>query len=149
MEYKSEIDILLIEDNPNDAELTILALREANIKNSLLCLKDGAEALEFLFSKGRYSEKPTNFLPKVVILDLNLPKISGLIVLGKIRKDPLTEHIPVVILTSSSIEKDVIEAYNLGVNSYIVKPIEFDEFVESVKGIGLYWLLLNESPLNN
>jgi two-component system, response regulator len=149
MNYKSEIDILLIEDNPSDAELTTRALKEANLTFNLLTLTDGSEALDFLFSKGKYSERLINEIPRVILLDLSLPKVSGHIILGKIKTDNQTKNIPVVALTSSNQERDILDSYDLGVNSYIVKPIEFEKFVEVIKGIGQYWLLLNQPPYNN
>ena len=149
MNHKSEIDVLLIEDNTYDAELTIKALREAKLNFNILTLSDGAEALDFLFSKGQYSERLISEIPKVIFLDLKLPKISGNIILGKIKTDKITKNIPVVVLTSSDQSRDIAETYDLGVNSYIVKPIEFEKFVDTVKGIGLYWLTLNRPPFMN
>ena len=134
-----EIDILLVEDNPNDAELTLRALRKSDIEARLAIARDGAEALEYLFSS-----RPK---PKVVFLDLKLPKIDGIEVLRRVRADERTHSIPVVVLTSSQEERDISECYKLGVNSYVVKPVEFDKFYRAVGDLGTYWLVLNKSPL--
>jgi CheY-like chemotaxis protein len=134
-----EIDILLVEDNPNDAELTLRALRKSDIGARLAIARDGAEALEYLMS-GRPK-------PKVVFLDLKLPKIDGIEVLRRVRSDERTHSIPVVVLTSSQEERDISECYKLGVNSYVVKPVEFDKFYRAVGDLGTYWLVLNKSPL--
>ena len=139
------VDILLIEDNPHDAELTVRALRKANVVNHVLVLADGAAATEFLFGDGAPA-RTTPRTPKVILLDLNLPKISGLELLRRIKADERTKLIPVVILTSSKEEQDVVESYRLGVNSYVVKPIEFESFAHAVQQLGLYWLLLNQPP---
>jgi len=140
------VEILLVEDNPNDAELTQMALEENNLSNNIIWLKNGKEALDFLFAEGEYKGRNISIQPKVVLLDLKMPKIGGLEVLEKLRNDERTRKLPVVILTSSKEEKDIIESYNLGVNSYIVKPVDFDKFMSSVKEIGFYWLLLNQPP---
>ena len=140
------IDILLVEDNPNDAELTTRGLNKHKLANKIYHVEDGAEALDFVFARGAYSDRSVNDIPKVILLDLKLPKISGLEVLREIKSDERTKRIPVVILTSSREEKDIVESYNLGVNSYIVKPVDFDKFAASVSELGLYWLLLNEPP---
>lgn len=142
-----EIEILLVEDNPSDAELCIRALKKQNLANKLLWVKDGEEALEALFNTGRYAGK-VNGLPKVVLLDLRLPKVDGLEVLQKIRADEHTRTIPVVILTSSKEDRDVVEAYNQGANSYIAKPVEFEAFMETIARLGLYWLVVNKPPTN-
>ena len=139
-----EIDILLAEDNPNDSELTLRALRKNNIGNNLHHVKDGAEALDFLFGTGEYSERKQQ-LPKLILLDLKMPKVSGLEVLKIIRENELTRNIPVVVLTSSNQEKDIVESYNLGVNSYIVKPVEFDKYTNTVSELGQYWMQLNRT----
>jgi CheY-like chemotaxis protein len=139
MKSAEEIDILLVEDNPNDAELTLRALRKTDIGARLAIARDGAEALEYILG-GRP-------LPKVVFLDLKLPKIDGMEVLRRIRADERTHSIPVVVLTSSQEERDITECYRLGVNSYVVKPVEFDKFYKAVGELGLYWLVLNKSPL--
>lgn len=139
MKTAEEIDILLVEDNPNDAELTLRALRKTDIGARLAIARDGAEALEYMLS-GRP-------MPKVIFLDLKLPKIDGMEVLRRIRADERTHSIPVVVLTSSQEERDITECYRLGVNSYVVKPVEFDKFYKAVGELGLYWLVLNKSPL--
>jgi two-component system, response regulator len=140
------VEILLVEDNPNDVELTLHALEKNHVSNLVHVVRDGAEALDFLFATGDYTGRDTNRRPKVILLDLKLPKVDGLEVLRKIRTDEHTRSIPVVVLTTSREERDVTESYQLGVNSYIVKPVDFQQFTESVKNIGLYWLLLNEPP---
>jgi CheY-like chemotaxis protein len=138
------IEILLVEDNPRDVEMTLRALKKRNLANTVHVAKDGAEALDFLFAKGAYAARDPNHTPKVVLLDLKLPKISGLEVLKKIKADERTRTIPVVVLTSSQEEKDMVESYRLGVNSYIVKPVDFDKFIESIGQLGLYWLVINK-----
>jgi two-component system, response regulator len=140
------VDILLVEDNPNDVELTLRALKKANILNKIHVLNDGAEAIDFLFRKGKYSNRDTSNEPKVVILDLKLPKVGGLEVLRYLKENNELKIIPVVVLTSSREEQDVIESYKLGVNSYMVKPVDFEKFIDAVKELGLYWLLLNQPP---
>jgi two-component system response regulator len=140
----NDIEILLVEDNPRDAEMTLRALRKQNLANKVQLAKDGAEALDFLFARGAYTHRDPNHVPKLVLLDLKLPKVSGLEVLRAIKGDEQTRTIPVVVLTSSQEEKDMVESYRLGVNSYIVKPVDFDKFVESVGQLGLYWLLVNK-----
>lgn len=141
-----EIEILLVEDNPTDAELTIRALKKKNLANNLVWVKDGAEALDFLFATGDYAHRSEKELPKLVLLDLRMPKVDGLEVLQRIKADERTRKIPVVILTSSKEDKDIVESYKLGVNSYVSKPVEFDEFTEAVSTLGLYWILLNKPP---
>ena len=138
------VEILLVEDNPRDVEMTLRALKKRNLANNVHVAKDGAEALDFLFATGAHVTRNPNHTPKVVLLDLKLPKVSGLEVLKRLKSDERTRTIPVVVLTSSQEEKDRIESYRLGVNSYIVKPVDFDKFVESVGEIGLYWLLVNK-----
>ncbi len=138
------VEILLIEDNPNDVELTLHAFKKNNITNHLHVSRDGAEALEFIFCTGTYAERSIQNSPKVILLDLKLPKVDGLEVLRRIKADPRTQAIPVVVLTSSGEERDVMKSYQLGVNSYIVKPVDFEKFTEAVNQIGLYWLLLNQ-----
>ena len=140
------IEILLVEDNPNDEELTLYALKKSNITNHIQVVRDGAEALEYLFCTGAYAHRQINDPPKVVLLDLKLPKVDGLEVLEKIKADERTRTIPVVMLTSSQEERDIVESYQLGVNSYIVKPVDFEQFTEAVRQLGLYWMLLNKTP---
>jgi two-component system response regulator len=141
----NEVEILLVEDNPNDAELTLRALRKHHLANKVLHVKDGAEALEFLFANGAYDQRKVENVPRVILLDLKLPKVSGLEVLRKVKADERTRVIPVVVLTSSREDRDLTECYALGVNSYIVKPVEFENFVRAVSDMGFYWLLLNQT----
>ncbi len=138
------VEVLLVEDNPGDEELTLLALKKYKITNKIFVVRDGAEALDYIFADGKYSGRDINQRPKVILLDLKLPKVGGLEVLRRIKADPETNCIPVVVLTSSNEESDIVESYKLGVNSYIVKPVDFKQFAESVREIGMYWLLLNE-----
>jgi len=147
MSNQSEVEILLVEDNPNDAEMAIRALRKSNIANHMVHVVDGEAALDFIFGRGAYSGRDVESGPKVILLDLKLPKVDGHEVLKAIKSDPRTKIIPVIVLTSSREERDIIESYRLGVNSYIVKPVDFDKFVEAIKGLGYYWLLLNQSPV--
>lgn len=146
MSDAKEVEILLVEDNMSDAELTIRALKKKNLANNLIHLKNGAEALDFIFGKGEFSARDVNRTPKVILLDLKMPKINGLEVLAKIKGDERTKKIPVVVLTSSNEDPDIKACYALGVNSYIVKPVEFDNFIKAVSELGFYWLLLNEVP---
>jgi two-component system response regulator len=139
------VEILLVEDNPTDAELAMRALRKKNLANNLVWVKDGVEALDFIFCRGQY-ENRANLTPRLILLDLKLPKIDGIEVLRTIKSDPKTRTIPVVMLTSSHEERDIIESYQLGVNSYIVKPVDFDKFLEMVSQVGLYWSLVNKVP---
>jgi two-component system response regulator len=140
------VEILLVEDNANDAELTLRALNKHNFINKVFHVKDGAEALEFIFATGQYADRNVDHLPKVLLLDLKLPKVSGIEVLRKLKADERTKTIPVVVLTSSKQDQDLIDTYDLGVNSYIVKPVEFESFLDAVAEVGLYWMMLNESP---
>lgn len=140
------VEVLLVEDNLSDAELTIRALRKQNLANSLVHLKNGAEALDFIFAKGDYAGRDMFRTPRVILLDLKMPKVDGLEVLAKIRADERTRNIPVVVLTSSKEDPDIEACYALGVNSYIVKPVEFDKFLKAVSDLGFYWLLLNQTP---
>ena len=141
-----EIEVLLVEDNETDAELTIRTLKKKNLANNLVWVKDGEEALEFIFATGRYSKREMHDLPKLVLLDLRMPKVDGMEVLRKIKSDERTNKIPIVVLTSSKEDEDIVESYNLGVNSYVSKPVEFEEFTNAVSTLGLYWMLLNKSP---
>jgi two-component system response regulator len=141
-----EIEILLIEDNMNDAELTIRALKKNNLANKLVHLKDGTEAIDFIFAEGNYSGRKVENVPKVILLDLKMPKLNGIEVLKKIKADERTKKIPVVILTSSNEDPDIQECYRLGVNSYVVKPVQFEQFVKSISELGLYWMILNQPP---
>jgi len=138
--------ILLVEDNLDDVELTIRALKRNNIKNEVTVVYNGAEALDFLFGKGNFSGRDVSIMPTVILLDLKLPKVDGLEVLRQLRANELTRYLPVVILTSSKEEQDIINGYRLGVNSYVRKPVDFNQFADAVSHLGLYWLLLNESP---
>lgn len=139
------INILLVEDNPDDVELTLLALERNNIANPVNVVRDGQEALDFLFYRGKF-ENAKHLLPNLILLDLKLPKVDGIEVLQKIKADRKLKLIPVVVLTSSKMESDVLKSYDLGVNSYIRKPVDFDQFVDTVKQIGFYWMLINEHP---
>jgi|SRR5688500_10378618 two-component system, response regulator len=140
------LEILLIEDNLNDAELSLYALRKFKIANHIHHARDGAEALDYLFGSNTDNSQPPVQNPRLILLDLKLPKVDGLEVLRKLKANETTRTIPVVVLTSSREERDIIESYNLGVNSYIVKPIDFEQFTEAVRDVGLYWLLLNQVP---
>ena len=138
--------ILLVEDNPDDEELTLLALKESNILNEVTVTRDGAEALDYLFSTGKFAGRDPARMPQLILLDLKLPKVTGLEVLKRLRADPRTKLIQVVILTSSNEEEDVISSYIHGANSYVRKPVDFQHFADAVKQLGLYWLILNEAP---
>lgn len=142
----NEVEVLLVEDNAHDAELTIRALKKHHLANRLHHVKDGAEALEFIFATGAYASRDVRNGPKVVLLDLKLPKVDGLEVLRKIRADGRTKTTPVVVVTSSQEEQDVVRSYELGANSYVVKPVEFENFAKAVSDLGLYWMLLNKPP---
>jgi len=144
MDHIHDIEILLVEDNLDDAGLTIRALTKANLGNKLIHLTDGAEALDFIFAKGNFSDRKIEDKPKLILLDLKMPKVDGLQVLKAIKSDEKTKLIPVVIMTSSKEEQDIIESYKLGVNSYVVKPVGFDNFSKAVSQLGLYWFLLNQ-----
>ncbi len=140
------VEILLVEDNPTDAELTIRALDQNHLSNRLVWVKDGAEALDLIFGPSADLDTPINNVPKLILLDLKLPKVDGHEVLARLKSDPRTRAIPVVVLTSSREEADLFRAYETGTNSFIVKPVDFDSFIEAVRQLGLYWLLLNQSP---
>jgi CheY-like chemotaxis protein len=146
MNEPNAIEIMVVEDNPQDLELTLRALRKAKVSNHIQVARDGAEALEYIFCEGAHAGRNIENIPKVVLLDLKLPKVDGLEVLEKIKSDPRTKTIPVVVLTSSKEQKDVVESYRLGVNSYIVKPVDFEGFAAAVGQLGLYWLLHNQPP---
>jgi two-component system response regulator len=141
-----DVQILLVEDNPNDAELAMRAFSKNHLTNCVHWVKDGAEALDFLFAQGNYGDRDARHHPKLILLDLKLPKVDGMEVLREIKSKPETRNVPVVVLTSSAEERDIVESYELGVNSFITKPVEFDKFVDAVSEIGLYWILLNKPP---
>lgn len=141
------VEILLVEDNPNDVELTLHAFSKNHLANRIFVVRDGEEALNYLFAEGEYAERDINHRPRVILLDLKLPKVDGLEVLRRIKADPRTKMIPVVVLTSSREDRDIVDSYSLGVNSYIRKPVDFDQFNESVRTIGMYWLLLNQPTI--
>ncbi|MGD0153245.1 MAG: response regulator [Thermacetogeniaceae bacterium] len=143
----SRTSMLLVEDNPNDEKLTVLALKESSVVNDIVVARDGAEALDYLFGSGKYEGRDTSIMPVIVLLDLKLPKVDGLDVLRRIRSDERTKCLPVVVLTTSTEDKDIAESYHLGANSYVCKPVDFNEFMTAAKQLGLYWMLLNESPI--
>ncbi len=138
--------ILLVEDNPDDVKLTMRALKKSNILNEVVVAPDGAEALDYLFCTGKYSGRDKNVMPQVVLLDLKMPKVDGLEVLQRLRNNERTKLLPTVVLTTSNEDRDRIESYKLGANSYIRKPVDFEQFVNAVQSLGLYWLVLNEAP---
>lgn len=146
MNETNAVEILLVEDNPQDLELMLRAMRKAKISNHIEVARDGAEALGFVFCEGPHAARRIEDAPRVILLDLKLPKVDGLEVLKRIKGDPRTKTIPIVVLTSSKEQRDVVESYHLGVNSYIVKPVNFERFAEAVRDLGFYWLLLNQSP---
>ena len=146
MSTVEDAEILLVEDNPNDVELTLRALRKQNLDGKVFVVRDGAEALDFIFAAGNYTARKLAARPKVVLLDLKLPKIDGIEVLKRVKADERTRNIPIVMLTSSQEERDVAESYKLGVNSYIVKPVDFSNFVHAVGELGVYWNMLNRVP---
>jgi two-component system response regulator len=138
--------LLLVEDNPDDEALTLRALRRHNLANEIVVARDGQEALDYLFGEGEYSGRDSRELPQVILLDLKLPKLDGLQVLEQMRANPLTSRVPVVVLTSSNAEQDMLRSYDLGANSYVRKPVDFEQFLEAARQLGLYWLVLNEVP---
>jgi len=142
----NQVEILFVEDNHHEAELTIRSLNKHNLANKLKHIDDGAEALDFIFAKGEYGDRSNSPEPKLIILDLKLPKVDGLEILRRLKADDKTKLIPVVVLTSSQEEKDIVESYKLGVNSYIVKPVNFETFGKAVADLGLYWVILNHRP---
>lgn len=146
MTNHTNVEILLVEDNPSDAEMTIRALKKHNLVNNLVHVKDGEEALDFIYARGSFMSRKGLSNPRLIILDLKLPKVDGLEVLKILKNDQEMKTIPIVIMTSSREDKDLIEGYRLGVNSYVVKPVEFENFVKAVADLGLYWMLLNEMP---
>jgi len=146
VDENQQVEILIVEDNPNDYELTTRALRKINLANKLHWVKDGAEALDFIFCKGAYASRLPKNGPRLILLDLKLPKIDGIQVLREIKASEGTKGIPVVMLTSSQEESDIVESYKFGVNSYIVKPVDFQKFMEIVSGAGFYWMLINMAP---
>ena len=140
-----KVEILLVEDNPHDAEMTIRALKKANLANKLIHVKDGVEALDFIFAKGTFADRDIENKPKVILLDIKMPRVDGIEVLRQIKSHEETKTIPVVIMTSSKEEQDVITSYNLGVNSYVVKPVDFEGFAKAVSELGFYWLITNQA----
>jgi len=140
------VEILLVEDNPDDEELTLHALKKVNLVNRIDVVRDGAEALDYIFCTGPYSHRVIENGPRLILLDLKLPKVDGLEVLERIKSDARTRMIPVVVLTSSREERDIVESYQMGVNSYIVKPVDFEQFVQSIGQVGMYWVLMNQPP---
>lgn len=141
--------ILLVEDNLDDVELTLRALKKNNILNKVIVVNDGEEALDWLFARGKYKDRNINEVPEIILLDLKLPKLDGLEVLKQIREHEVTKYLPAVVLTTSDENKDIIESYKLGANSYVRKPVDFNQFFEAVKQLGLYWMVINESPPHN
>lgn len=137
--------ILLVEDNENDIELTLTALQECRLRNEVEVVRDGAEALDYIYRRGQYSGR-TDCLPCVILLDLKMPKVDGIEVLRQIKSDPALKHIPVVMLTSSREEKDLVMSYDLGVNAFVVKPVDFDQFLEAIRALGMFWAIVNEAP---
>jgi two-component system response regulator len=143
-----KVEVLLVEDNPHDAEMTIRTLKKANLANKLIHLKDGAEALDFIFARGNFADREIENKPKVILLDIKMPKVDGIEVLRQIKSNNTTKAIPVVIMTSSKEEQDIITSYNLGVNSYVVKPVDFEGFAKAVSELGFYWLITNQGSEN-
>lgn len=144
----NEVEILLVEDNMNDAELVTRALRKVNLANHLVHVKDGAEALDFIFATGDYAEREITNVPRVILLDIKMPRVDGIEVLRQVRSNPQTKLIPIVIMTSSKEEQDIVKSYQLGVNSFVVKPVDFNDFARAVSELGMYWVLTNQPPVN-
>ena len=143
----NHVEVLLVEDNIHDAEMTTRALKKVNLANNLVHVKDGEEALDFIFARGKFKDRGTDNQPKVILLDIKMPKVDGIEVLRQIKSNEVSKSIPVVIMTSSKEEQDVISSYQLGVNSYVVKPVDFDGFARAVSQLGMYWLLTNQPPM--
>lgn len=146
MTNSADVEILLVEDNPDDAELTLRVLRDRKLANRIVWVRNGADAIDFVFRYGAYAGRPVRETPRLIVLDLNLPKVSGIEVLARIKSDPATRKLPVVVLSSSKQDKDVLDSYNLGVNSFVSKPVQFEDFARVVGELGMYWLLLNRRP---
>ena len=146
---RDEVEILLVEDNPDEVELTLIAFQRNNLADKVYVVRDGEEALDFFFCRGAYSDRRFDTPPKLVLLDLKLPKVNGLDVLREVKADRRTKSVPIVVMTSSTQPRDMVEGYQLGVNSYIQKPVDFDQFRETVKQVGLYWLVTNQPPMGN
>jgi CheY-like chemotaxis protein len=143
----NQVEVLLVEDNVHDAEMTIRALRKGNLANNLVHVKDGEEALDFIFARGKFADRHQSDLPKVILLDIKMPKVDGIEVLKQLKSRESSKTIPIVIMTSSKEEQDIINSYQLGVNSYVVKPVDFEGFARAVSQLGMYWLLTNQPPL--
>jgi two-component system response regulator len=143
----NDVEILLVEDNVHDAELTIRSLKKVNLANKIVHVKDGEEALDFIFARGEFSGREITDKPKVILLDIKMPKVDGIEVLRQIKSNAITKTIPVVIMTSSREEQDIINSYSLGVNSYVVKPVNFEAFAKAISDLGLYWLVINQPPI--
>jgi CheY-like chemotaxis protein len=146
---EKSVELLLVEDNPNDIELTLHAFHKNHLTDTMQVVRDGEAALDFIFCRAAYADRDFNEQPRVILLDLKLPKVDGMEVLRRIKMDPRTRSLPVVVLTSSNQDRDILESYRLGVNSYICKPVDFEKFVEAVRTLGLYWLLINRPPVKN
>jgi two-component system response regulator len=145
----NQVEVLLAEDNIHDAEMTIRELKKVNLANNLVHVKDGAEVLDFIFGRGKFADRETTHLPKVILLDIKMPRIDGIEVLKELKSNEISRTIPIVIMTSSKEEQDIISSYELGVNSYIVKPVDFEGFAKAVSQLGFYWLLTNQPPITN
>jgi two-component system response regulator len=143
----NEVEILLVEDNVHDAELTIRSLKKVNLANKIVHVKDGEEALDFIFARGQFAGREIKDKPKLILLDIKMPKVDGIEVLRQLKSSTLTKTIPVVIMTSSREEQDIIDSYNLGVNSYVVKPVDFEAFAKAISDLGLFWLVINQPPI--